>query len=276
LKLNRFSLPLVVAALAIVLVVALGSVLIASGLVRDKAIEDSRPVVLVIPASAVEALDNYEFESELALSSGGGVLNARLQGAVEEPGMGQAVVQADGEVWERTGLPANIEFIVAEDRSAAWWREPDGQWHEADERAAFALFPLASYVSPRFYITALDFETLTIPATSADLNGTNVQLVRLDKAALVGMLDQGIFVKEAGKDSEIVREDAQAFLPEDIVVEAYLTETEKVPIRIVVELSVSEGEEAFEFGFDKPVELRLETNITDPDAGNNIETPADE
>jgi hypothetical protein len=269
-KLKRFSLPLIVAAFAIVLA---GGGLMAYRLARDGMIEDSRPVLLVVPASAVEALDSYEFESELALASGGGSLDVRLQGAVEEPAMIQASVQADGEIWEATGLPADIEFVVAEDRSEAWWREPNGTWRQADERATFALLSVASYVSPRFYVTALDFETLTIPSTTTEFNGTNAHHLRLDKVALVGMLDQGIFVKEAGKDSEIVREDAQSFLPADMIVEALLSDVEKIPVRIVVELSVGEDEEAFGFGFEKPVELRLETDITDPDADINIEPP---
>jgi hypothetical protein len=269
-KLNRLSISLIAAVIVVALVGgALGACLVA----RDKAIEDSRPVLLVVPASAVTSLDNYGFESELALSSGGGSLDVRFRGVVEEPAMVQGIVHAEGEIWEGTGLPSDIETIVAEDRAEAWWREPDGTWRQADQRATFALLSLANYVSPRFYVTALDFETLTVPSTTTDLNGTDAHQLRLDKAGLVAMLDQGIFVKEAGKDTEIVREDTQAFLPDDMIVEAFLTEVEKTPRTIVVELSVGEDEEAFEFGFEKPVELRLQIDITDADADVNIEPP---
>lgn len=230
---------------------------------------------IVIPRSAIDSLDNYAFTTDLDLSSAQGDLQADFTGVFQAPDRFQGTLHTAG---MSLGRPAETELIIiGED---VWWREPGGEWQRGitfgDEgREAVDPFYLFAYwATPPFYVQGLDFSSLRL-TTSGDaktINGARALPVVFDRPALMAILDQGIFAEEAGKDPEIVREDTEAFLPEDIRIEAWLAEESLYPVRILITLSADEDEE-FSVYFEKPLQIRLQLDITDPDAGINIVPP---
>ncbi|MCH8993638.1 MAG: hypothetical protein IH959_01555 [Chloroflexi bacterium] len=239
---------------------------------------DEAPEELVIPHSVIEALDNYAFTTDLDISSAQGDLQASFDGVFEAPDKFQGKLRTSGQLALGFGRPAETEVIAIGDR--VWWREPNGAWQPGirpDELGEGSIDPFllfSMFATPRFYLESLDFDSLRLSTSGSveTLNGMRAYPVRLDKAALIGMLDQGTFTKEAGKDVSIVREDAKAFLPEDIIIETWIAEDGRYPVRLVVTLSSDESD-GFSFFFEKPLDIRLQMDITDPDADVEIEPP---
>lgn len=236
---------------------------------------EEHPDELVIPHSAIEALDNYRFISDVDISSAEQDFTLDFEGAFQAPDKIQGTLTTAGMF--QAGRPAETEMIVVGER--VWWREPGGEWQTGLPSGGdgpiepFLIFSI--YATPRWYIEALNFDSLRLPTTAGvkQINGVRAIQVRLNKTDLVGMLDQATFRPEEGKDVSIVREDVQTFLPEDIIVEAWITEDGLYPVRIIITLSADESDE-FTFLFEKPLDIRLQMDITDPNADVNILPPS--
>ena len=226
---------------------------------------------IVIPQSVIKALDNYAFTSDLQLSSAGRDLHATFDGVYQGPGNFQGTFDSSGTF--QLGQPGHAEITAI--GGQVWLKDGDGQWQPADASTAAALLLFLNNVAPPFFVNGLTFDSLKLTTSGSDtINGVDVHHVRLDKDALVGTLDQGSFTKEGDKDPVIVREDTLAFLPDDTVIDVWLDAADQHPVRIVVSLSAAEDDEhARDFFLEKPFDIHLQLDITDPDAKADIQPP---
>ena len=240
---------------------------------------DGAPEELVIPHSVIEALDSYAFTTDLDISSGQGDLQASFEGFFEAPDKYQGSLQASGQYAEFLAASAGTDIIAI--GYHVWRQELNGTWEPGIQpeelgEGSFDLFVIfASWATPRFYLEALDFESLRLPTSGSveTVNGIRAYPVRFDKAALIGTLDQGTFTEQAWMDVSRFRAEAIAFLPEDMIIEAWIAEDGLYPVRLVVTLSSDESD-GFSSFFEKPFSIRLQMDITDPDADVNVQPPS--
>lgn len=234
---------------------------------------------LVVARSAIEALDNYAFTTELEISSAEGDLTASFDGAFQAPDRIQGRLTVTTELFDWLRRPSDMEVIVIPNE--AWWREPDGEWQAgiAPGDSVDPLVVFAAYCTPRFYLEALEFDSLVLPLDDSlqEVNGVGAFRVRLDKPALIDLLSQATAIRQyLGEEPSPgylgVQENAQQVLPEDVLVEAWFAEEGRYPVRLVITYSCDEVC-ALSFGFRSPLTVRLQMDITDPDADVEIAPP---
>lgn len=241
---------------------------------------------LDLPQSAIETLASYTFTTDLDVSSAEGDFTARFDGVFQAPNRIHGVLQLGGQLGEAYGnwRAPEMEIIVIGEK--AWWREPGGEWQAGFEPGGDSVDPLvtfSSYATPWFYLEALRFEALALPVSGPveTVSGVRAYPVRLDKAAIIDVMRQGTELKvypdeEADYNPVFpgIGENAQQVLPQDFSVEVWFAEEESYPARIVFDYSIDEGETcALCWGFARPMTLRLQMDITDPDANVQVEPP---
>lgn len=241
--------------------------------------------VISLPFDGIEGLTNYAFTSDLEISSAGSKLKVTFDGVFEAPDRIQGLVEIRGEPFEQ-GLrdaydrPSETEAIII--GQEAWWREPDGAWQPGVKAAFETIDPfiiIREYVSPEFYLEALQFDSLEMPVSGdpQNVNGVTAYPVKLDKEALLQLLPQGTALKlypdPAGPEPGPV-ENAGQVLPQDFAVEAWFASKGAYPVRIVFTYSIGEDEScALCWGFERPMEVRLQLDITDPAADVRVQPP---
>lgn len=220
--------------------------------------------------SVVQALDDYAFTSDLQLSSAGRDLNATFDGVFQAPDRFQGTFDSSGTF--QIGQPSHAELTAIGEQ--VWLKGGDGQWQPADPPALGPLLTFLNNATPSVFVNGLTFDSLRLTTSGRDtINGIDVHHVQLDKDALVGTLDQGLFTKEEDKDPAIVREDALAFLPDDTFIDVWLATDDLHPVRIVISLSAAEDDEHARDFLEKPLSIRLQMDITDPDTDVEIAPP---
>jgi hypothetical protein len=129
--------------------------------------------------------------------------------------------------------------------------------------------------TPRFFINGLEFDeiNLSYEGEYETINGVeSYPPIELDKEELIGFLSVGRFTKEGNKEPTVVRSDAESYLPEDTLITVWLARDGLFPLRILATLSAEEDDE-FQLFMDNPVSIRLQMDITDPDADVKITPP---
>ena len=243
---------------------------------------------LQVPQSAVAALTSFAFTSDLDIISAAGDLSVMFEGGFQAPDRVQGTLLLDGQFAEAfeegLGRPREMEIAVIGERS--WWREPNGAWQPGFEPGGDSDDPLVSfrrYATPWFYLEALRFDSLALAVAGPveEVSGVSAYRVRLDKQAVIDVMGQGnelkVYPDEIDEHSPIFPgrfENAEQVLPRDFSVEVWFAEEGSYPVRIVFDYSVAEGEScALCWGFERPMTLRLQMDITDPDADVEIEPP---
>lgn len=246
------------------------------------------PDEIVIPGQAIDALKRYAFTSELDVTSARGDLQLRFEGRLEAPDRLQGTLRRSGQLADDVALdpalrPHEMEVIVIGEN--AWWREPGGDWRPGISPGYERIDPLTvfrDYATPRFYLEALRFDSLALPVGGPleTVNGVRAYPVRLDKATLVELLPRGTALKRyPWEEPEPMHpgfvENTQQVLPRDFLVTAWFAEEGSYPVRIVIDYSISLEEYGLlAFNFQTPMTLRLQLDLTDPDADVHIEEPA--
>lgn len=236
--------------------------------------------LIEVQQDALASLTSYTFVSKLDVLSGGGDFAAVLDGAFQTPDRFQGTFQLSGalvESLEAFGEAVQIEVVVIGER--VWLRQVGSAWQPgippgSDSNDPF--FILSTYMSPRFYLEQLIFESLLIPVAGEvqSINGVRAFPVRLDKSAILELVPQGSGVRDVLGQSPDNVEDIDRAMPGNILIETWLAENGVYPVRIVVAYSVEEGEPcSFCFGFERPLTLRLQMDITNPNANIQIEPP---
>src|SRR3990172_7068678 len=120
---------------------ALGAVILTAGACAgdgQKEIDEDQSE-LVIPGSALEALDEYAFTSDIELSSASSHLEAGFDARFQAPDRFQGPLTASGEQYESLfagsgsfGLELPLEAEVIAVGGQIWTREAGGAWQEAD------------------------------------------------------------------------------------------------------------------------------------------------
>jgi hypothetical protein len=226
-----------------------------------------------VERSALDALDAYAFMTQAEVSSPDGELSVTFDAKFQAPDRLHGTAAFSGDVEE---LPGEIEVVQIGE--TMWVRQEGEDWVQLrqDETAIFflPLLTLTSAGSPSFYLNALEFGSLRLVAArpAEDVNGVSAVPVRLDKAALIDLLGQGIIRGAEGEPNTDIQENAQGALPEDIVVETWIAEEGGYPARIVIDLSTKESDEGFLL-WRSPVSIHLQMDITDTDIAVNIQPP---
>ena len=115
-------------------------------------------------------------------------------------------------------------------------------------------------------------------------HGVHAIRVRLDKADIVDMVSQVTSLgglldipEQPASEEDIagIQEDAMEALPEDMVIETWIALDGSYPVRTVITLTIPAGDEGMLVGMFPPSSsVRLQMDITDPDAEADIEPPA--
>ena len=236
--------------------------------------------LIEVQQDAIANLTGYSFVSNLEVLSGNGDFTAELDGTFQAPDRFQGTFQLSGafvESLEAFAEAVQIEVIVIGEE--VWWRQSGNAWQPGIPPGSDSNDPLlilSTYTSPRFYLEQLIFESLLIPVAGEvqSVNGVRAFPVRLDKSAILGLVPQGSGVRDVLGQSPDNVEIIDQVMPENILIETWLAEDGGYPVRIVVAYSVEEGEScSFCFGFERPLTLRLQIDITDPAADVKIEPP---
>jgi hypothetical protein len=252
-----------------------------------------------VPQDAIDALERYRFTTQLDVTSAETDLHVTFDGAFEKPDRIQGTVAVRGMPYEQYIVdllkrPATSELIVIGD--VAWWRAPDGDWQPGIEgyETTDPFVTLRQYATPEFYLEALRFDALDLTIDGRErVNGADTVRVRLDKAAIVALVPQGTGIRLYPDPDDQhsfgvlqgVAENAQQVLPEDFVVQVWFADDTMQPVRIAFDYRVTDADYSnLSWGFGVPMELRMQLDITDPDAdvdigpppGFTVETPAPE
>jgi DNA-binding CsgD family transcriptional regulator len=241
--------------------------------------------VLRVPYNAIEGLTNYAFTSRLDVASAEGDLSIDFDGVFQAPDRIQGSFALSGEPYEQLfadvlDQPAASEVIVVGEY--AWWREDGGDWQRARDISSEGQNPLIAfrqYATPEFYLEALQWDALEMSVAGQErINGIDTVAVRLDKAATVALLSQGTAIKTypdnhtPGPVYPGIIENAQQVLPESFSVDVWFAEGGLYPARIVFEYDVTENDSSgLAFGFGTGSHIRLQLDITEPDAGVEVE-----
>lgn len=254
------------------------------------------PDEIVIEASEIEALDNYAFTSVVEMSMPEGDLRARLEGGFQSPDRFQATLTVSGE--GRAAFPALLErpaevemaIVPPQDQQVwlhmydVWWRDSQEEWQfipffgSDGSEDPFSL--LAGLATPRFYLQSVPFSSLRLPVQGPGrIRDVDAYHVRLDRQAIMDLRKQVSYFTESGEPVWPPDERATSYvptivgnaesLPEDFVVDAWLAADGHYPARI--RITFTPEEEGMDFlGADH---IRLQIDITDPDADFEIEVP---
>ena len=236
--------------------------------------------LIEVQQDALASLTSYTFVSKLDVLSGGGDFTAVLDGVFQTPDRFQGTFQLSGALVESSEAyieAVHIDVVVIGER--VWLRQVGSAWQPgippgSDSNDPF--FILSTYMSPRFYLEQLIFESLLIPVAGEvqSINGVRAFPVRLDKSAILELVPQGSGVRDVLGQSPDNVETIDQVMPENFLIETWLAENGVYPVRIVVAYSVEEGEPcSFCFGFERPLTLRLQMDITDPNTDVRIEPP---
>jgi hypothetical protein len=257
----------------------------------DETEEAPSPVVegtIDLEHGVVEALERFEFATDLHVSAADGDYSLTFEGAFEQPDRLQGTLRlADKfeEVTEVYDRPAEAEVVII--GTHVWWRE-DGEWQPGIEEGYERIDPFVAfrqYATPWFYLDALFFDTLSLPVAGEpeEIDGVRSVHVHLDKQGVIDVLRQGqdIYVypdephtPEAAGVSTGVIENAQQVLPRDFNVDVWFAEDGLYPTRILFDYAVDEEDSSgLAFGFERPMTLHLQMDITDPAAEAAIEAP---
>ena len=177
-----------------------------------------------------------------------------------------------------------METVVIGERT--WWRELGGEWQPGFEPGGDSddpLLTLSQFATPRFYLDALRFETLALPLSGSleEVNGVSALPVRLDKQAVLDVMEQGSEFKsypdvwdEHNPVFPGISENAQQVLPRDFLIELWFAERGGYPVRIVFTYSIGEDDScALCWAFGRGMTLRLQMDITDVNTDVQIEPP---
>lgn len=236
---------------------------------------------IVIPRSAIEGLERYAFTTDIEVSSVDGDLELTYDAVFQAPDRIQGTFTASGELFEQFGLPSQIEVIDV-GGGEVWWREPGDDWQAAAQETRTPFLMLNGLGTPWFYLEAFHFDPLRVPAARAVdvINGASARRVRLDKAGVIGLLPQLTAVGVGDMDQVVSDEDiadvqrnARENMPEDMVIEVWIAEEGGYPVRLVITFSEGQEEEEGFLVFPPPLSVRLQIDITDPDADVDIEPP---
>ncbi len=242
------------------------------------------PDEIVIEASEIEALTNYAFTTELEMSAPGmfgegfAELEASFEGGFEAPDRLQGTIELTGDIAKALeqyfGRPRRTEMIVVPNE--AWWREPGGEWQYGmepyDSYDPFVLF--ATYATPRFFLEALQFNSLVVPLEGSleRVNGVDTVQVRLDRQGVMDLMPQGtgLTLWLGDEPSSGVSVDyADYWLPDDFLLEVWIAVDGHYPARIVISFT-NDGEYPDLLDVDR---VHLQMDITDPDAEFSIKVP---
>ncbi len=269
------------------------ALVLAGGCADDVAAPDSEGPTLevvdgeiVIPQSAISALaGGYSFSAELEIDSPENGLSVQFDG-VQAGDSTQGTVRLGGLYGEAFDdwRSSEMETVVIGER--IWWRELGGEWQPGFEPGGDSddpLLTLNQFATPRFYLDALRFETLALPLSGSleEVNGVSALPVRLDKQAVLDVMEQGNELKrypdvwdEHNPIFPGISENAQQVLPRDFFIEVWFAERGGYPVRIVFTYSIGEDDScALCWGFGRGMTLRLQMDITDVNTDVRIEPP---
>lgn len=206
--------------------------------------------VIEIPQSALEALDEYAFTSDIDMSSNGGHLAATFDASFRAPDRFQGTLTATGEPSEHLlgdlevfllqvpfELPLETELIAI--GGQIWTRQIDGEWQDVSVFDGIGPFGRLIFLgTPPVYLSFFKFDALRLPAAGPAemVNGVRARPVRLDKAGLIALLTQGTVC--AGRPTEEppctppwqdTQQQAQLTLPDDFAVETWIAEEGNYP-----------------------------------------------
>lgn len=284
--------PIVVgsAAAATVLLAVVGGLALLAYLVLGR---DEGPKVevdgdsIIIPQSAVAALQQFAFTTDLEVEAADGDYGLEFQGVFEQPDRVRGQVHLSGafdQYSDALGWPDPFEAVIVGNNVS--WRDPGGAWQPGVEEGYETLDPLVMfrlYATPWFYLDALHFQELRLPVSgpAERINDTAAVPVRLDKSGIVDVLGQGSEYKRYAEEWDEheptfpgLAENAQQVLPSDFEVDIWFAEDDGYPVRIVFDYTIGPDDScALCWGFEDPLALRLQMDITDPDADVEIEAP---
>jgi hypothetical protein len=111
-----------------------------------------------------------------------------------------------------------------------------------------------------------------------EINGVRAIPVHLDRQALISVIGQGTGRKAYPEEEEysdyVPVENAQQVLPAEFNIDVWFEEDDLYPARIVFDYAVTEDDYSnLAMGFEPPMTLRLQMDITDPEVEPDIEPP---
>ena len=241
---------------------------------------------IVIPQSAITALaGGYSFSADLEIDSPENSLTVQFEG-VQAGDRTRGTVRLGGSYGEAFDewRSSEMETVVIGERT--WWRELGGEWQPGFEPGGDSddpLLTLSQFATPRFYLDALRFETLALPLSGPleEVNGVSALPVRLDKQAVLDVMEQGSEIKrypdvwdEHNPVFPGISENARQVLPRDFIIDVWFAESGGYPVRIVFTYSVGEDDYCtLCWGFGRGMTLRLQMDITDVNTDVRIEPP---
>lgn len=240
-----------------------------------------------IPHGAVALLDEFEFTTELDVAAADGDYGLTFEGAFEAPDRLRGMLQLTGrfeEFSQAVGRPSDTEIIVIE--NAVWWRDGD-EWLPGIEEGYERIDPLVdfrSYATPWFYLDALFFDTLSLPASdkSEEINGIDSVHVHLDKRGVIDVLEQALDIylypenpDEEPRTTKGVSATLGERLPDDFNIDVWFAEDGLYPTRILFDYTITE-EDFSDLAFvgEVPLTLRMQMDITDRNVDVEIERPS--
>ncbi len=240
---------------------------------------------IVVPGSAIEAIESYAFSTKIEVSSSEGDLDLSYDGVSQGLLTSKGTFTGSGDLLQGLGLPAEADLIFLDPQ--IWLREPGGAWQEPDWGAvdSSALMNFGVLGTPWFYLETYGFERLRLPAEQSvdTINGVRAQRVQLNKSDVIALLLQltsgnvgETTYRATDEDIAGVREGASENMPEDMVIETWIAEDGRYPVRLVITFTVSDSGEGSMGVFPPLSSVRLEMDIAEPDADAVIEPPSEE
>ena len=235
---------------------------------------------IVIPQSAIAVLARgHRFTSDLDISTEEGDLTAYFEGAFQALDRIEGTMQVSGGPFSELG---EFEVIIID--GYAWWNFDD-EWQDVvqDRDMVHPLVMFSNYATPRFYLEALRFDSLTFPVSGPAeiVNGVEAIPVQLDRQSIIGVMQQGTEFRTYPEASAEYTQVGPGFgrnleqlLPENFVVEVWFARRGGFPIRILVSYDITEADSsALSFGLGRRLSLHLQMDITDTNANVKIEPP---
>jgi hypothetical protein len=245
---------------------------------------------ITIPHDAV-SLERFEFTTRLDVEAADGDYSLTFDGAFQKPDRVQGTLRLEGKfledyAWLQRPLE---EAEIANINTNAWWRAPGCDWQPGIPKGYESSDPLIGfrqYATPYFYLDALFFDTLSLPASAGteDINGIRSIPVTLDKQAIIDVLRHGGEVNmypdsthepiASPRPAEGLIDNVEQVVPANFEVSVWFAEGDLHPTRIVFEYDITEDDySTLSFGFQDPLHLRLQMDITDQVSDLEIDPP---
>lgn len=239
-----------------------------------------------VSQAAIDALQAYTFVSEVSVESDEGDLRLTYDAQTD----GQSIAgsfNGENDLLATFDMPAEADIVSVDGQR---WIRPAGEgWQPVtrsssiDIARAQALDLRHFYATPSLFLHFYRFDDPLLPTEdSAKIQGIRAKKVVLDrddvidavsKSVGVSLPDQGTY-ELTDQDRSSIQEDADEALPEDFTIEAWIAEDEGYPVRLVVDFTVTTGDEGLLVGtFPPGARVHLQMDITDPKADVQITPP---